>query len=128
MTCFIIDDDMDDREMFEIAVQGLNKGVEVHSATDCSAALSRLKADSSFVPDFIFLDLNMPGMNGKECLPEIKKLAWLSNVPIIIYTTSSTHKDRRDTLDLGATDFLTKVPTITQLRTSLTSLFEKHGG
>ena len=128
MTCFIIDDDMDDREMFEIAVKGLDRGIEIHSATDCSAALSRLKADSSFVPDIIFLDLNMPGMNGKECLPELKKLAWLSDIPIIIYTTSSTQKDKKDTLALGASDFLTKETTIHQLRNSLTTIFKKHGG
>ena len=127
MTCFIIDDDIDDREMFEIAVQGLEEAIKVHGAADCSEALRMLKNDEQFVPDFIFLDLNMPGLSGKECLPEIKKLPWLSNVPVIIYTTSSTPLDRRETLILGAADFITKEPSIAQLRNSLTMVFRKHG-
>jgi CheY-like chemotaxis protein len=126
MNCFIIDDDIDDREVFALAVQGLEKPVELHTANDCTEAIDMLK-DERFVPDCIFLDLNMPGLNGKECLPEIKKLPGMAKVPIIIYTTSSTQKDRIETLNLGAADFLTKEPSISQLRNSLTTLFRKHG-
>ena len=128
MTCFIIDDDIDDREMFEIAVQGLEKTIEVHAATDCSEALRMLRTEDRFVPDFIFLDLNMPGLGGKECLPEIKKIPRLSHVPVIIYSTSSTQNDRRETLSLGAADYIIKEPSIAQLRSSLTRVFNKHGG
>lgn len=126
MNCFIIDDDIDDREIFALAVQGLEKSIELHTANDCTEAIDMLKGEK-FVPDCIFLDLNMPGLNGKECLPKIKKLPGLANVPIIIYTTSSMQKDRIETLNLGAADFLTKESSIVQLRSSLTTLFRKHG-
>jgi CheY-like chemotaxis protein len=127
MKCFIIDDDIDDQEIFALAVQGLGKSVELRSANDCTEALDIFKDDENFVPDFIFLDLNMPGLNGKECLPKIKKLPWLAKVPIIIYTTSSAQKDRTETLNLGAADFLTKESSISQLRNSLTALIRKYG-
>lgn len=123
----MIDDDIDDRDLFAIAIQGLDKEVELYTAADCTEAMHILKSEELFVPDCIFLDLNMPGLNGKECLPEIKKIPRLAGVPIIIYTTSSMQKDRNETLKLGAADFLTKESSIGQLRHSLKNLFQKHG-
>ena len=127
MNCFMIDDDIDDRDFFAMAVLGLNEEVELHIATDCTEAMHILKSDDIVIPDCIFLDLNMPGLNGKECLPQIKKIPRLAGVPVIIYTTSSAQKDRLETLELGASDFLTKGTSIPQLQHSLKTLFRKHG-
>jgi CheY-like chemotaxis protein len=56
----------------------------------------------------IFLDLNMPMMNGKEFLQELKKTESFGQIPVIIYTTSSRPEDREQSLQLGASDFLVK--------------------
>ncbi|MCC7030520.1 MAG: response regulator, partial [Chitinophagaceae bacterium] len=70
--------------------------------------LSQLRSNAAELPDYIFLDLNMPGMNGKECLEVIKKDRILSSIPVIIYSTSSSKTDRDETLSQGASYFLTK--------------------
>lgn len=126
MNCLFVDDDIDDQEIFAFALQELDKSVSLVTAGNGIEALEMLKADKTFIPDCIFLDLNMPRMNGKECLPEIRKLAWLKDVPIFIYTTSSEEKDRLDAKMLGATDFMVKESSLDRLKRSLNDLFHRH--
>ena len=103
----IVDDDKDDRFFFRRAVKQINADYEVTEAQHGEEALEQLrKADQ--LPHYIFLDLNMPLMNGKECLAEIKKDEKLKNIPVIIYTTSTYKIDREITNKLGAAYFLTK--------------------
>lgn len=75
--------------------------------------------DPTFVPDYIFLDLNMPLMTGKECLQQIRKLPRLSDVPVIIYSTSASQRDIQDSMELGASTFITKPPQIAVLADKL---------
>ena len=60
------------------------------------------------LPDFIFLDLNMPKMDGRTCLAELKKDVKLKNIPVIIFTTTSHSKEIDETYELGAAYFLSK--------------------
>jgi CheY-like chemotaxis protein len=104
----IIDDDPEDCDFFCEAVaeiDGTYKCSQAHCAED---GLSQLRNNPSELPDYIFLDLNMPGMNGKECLNELKNDRILNSIPVIIYSTSSSAADRDETLSSGASYFLTK--------------------
>lgn len=112
LTCLLIDDDADDLEFFSMAMQRLNKQVHCIAYDDAIEALKELSADANFLPDFIFLDLNMPRMQGKQLLREMKKLEHLSNVPFIIYSTSSESHDVEETKALGAVDYVVKAPSI----------------
>src|SRR5690348_12426970 len=96
LTCLLIDDDPDDREIFGIALEEVDKVCRYITTENGIEALELLE-DSTSIPDFIFLDLNMPLMDGKECLREIKKIPHLNRVPVIIYSTSSYEKDVEDT-------------------------------
>lgn len=71
------------------------------------------------LPDAIFLDLNMPRINGIQGLREIKQTSLLNNIPVIIYSTSSSKKDMQETLQLGASYFLTKKSNFEELRKEL---------
>ncbi|MBW8686760.1 response regulator [Chitinophaga rhizophila] len=113
--CFLIDDDEDDQEIFSLALDTLDIDVTCITANDGIEALNRLNIDTDFTPDFIFLDLNMVRMNGRECLAEIKKLSRLKKVPVIIYSTSSEQKDITETRMLGADDYIIKPPSISLL-------------
>jgi CheY-like chemotaxis protein len=86
-------------------------------------ALSLLK-DPSITPDYIFLDLNMPRMDGKECLKEIRKRNHLKEIPVIIFTTSAAEKDKDEAKRLGATSFITKPPLIDTLAQKLLEVFQ----
>jgi CheY-like chemotaxis protein len=105
---FIVDDDTDDQELFIEAINEIDNTIQCLSASDCEEALDKLKNGKMALPDMIFLDLNMPRLNGKQCLAELKKLAHLRHIPVIIYSTSSEKKDIEETARLGAAHFLTK--------------------
>ena len=104
----LIDDDSDDIEIFREAVIEIAPDIHFDGLTNCEQALSRLNNSHTGLPDLIFLDLNMPLINGKQCLSAMRKMAHLTNTPIIIYSTSSFQKDIDETKHLGASAFLTK--------------------
>jgi CheY-like chemotaxis protein len=116
--CLLVDDDEDDREIFCLAIQKIDPSMQCVTARDGLDALSILK-NETFVPDYIFLDLNMPLMNGKECLREIRKQDRLKEVPVIIVSTSLADKDKEDTKNLGASAFITKPPLVSALASKL---------
>src|ERR1044071_4033355 len=69
----LVDDDADDRMLFIDAVEEIDKTIECIIATDGRHALELLQNDKLPLPDFVFLDIRMPRVNGKNCLYEIKK-------------------------------------------------------
>ncbi len=112
----IVDDDEDDLEFFCEAVMEIDASCAYVTATNGEEALQKLRQGKTKLPDLIFLDLNMPRMDGKTCLRELKKDRELKNIPVIISTTSSHHKDRQETLRLGAVHFMTKSSTFDQIK------------
>jgi CheY-like chemotaxis protein len=103
----IVDDDRDDRFFFSIAVKDLGTGFECIEAQHALDALEQLEK-AERLPDFIFLDLNMPQMTGKDFLALLKKDARFKEIPVIIYSTSDYWKDLEETNKLGASYYLTK--------------------
>jgi CheY-like chemotaxis protein len=103
----LIDDDPDDQEFFLEATKEVDDSIECSFASSCEEALETLKSNA-YIPDYIFLDLNMPKVDGKKCLAEIKKIFHVQHIPVIIYSTSSLKKDIEETASLGAVYFLTK--------------------
>lgn len=108
MTILLVDDDEDDRQLFIEAAKELDNTIICLSASDGMEALSYLQDQRNDVPDFIFLDLRMPGLSGEECLMEIKKEPRLAPVPVIVYTTSRDIQESRRLKQLGASHFASK--------------------
>lgn len=120
-SCFLIDDDADDREIFALALQ------KARGISRCTMAANGLDAvkiinESDFIPTYIFVDLNMPLMSGRDCLQAIKK-SRLASVPVIVYTTSSNRRDIEDTQQLGASHYLVKPTSVNVLSSMLTGIF-----
>lgn len=103
----LVDDDEDDREIFLSVVQSILPDANYTIAANGEDALQKLNQIPS-VPHLIFLDLNMPLMNGKQFLMEIKRHENLSSIPVVILSTSSDQATIKDTINLGARDFVTK--------------------
>jgi CheY-like chemotaxis protein len=122
--CLLIDDDLDDQEIFLMALHEADKDVHCVVANDGIEALKKLGEDTSFIPDFIFLDINMPRMNGMQCLEKIKKLSHLANVKIIMFSTSADRKMISKSMELGATEFLLKPSAIGLLIDTLNKILE----
>lgn len=105
---FLADDDEDDRILFLEALSQINPAIKCMMAKNGKEALLMLQSDMFVLPDYIFLDLNMPIMNGLKCLMEIKKLALLKHIPVIIYSTSAEEEFKDAGKRLGALDFFVK--------------------
>ncbi|HET8964293.1 MAG TPA: response regulator [Chitinophagales bacterium] len=103
----LIDDDIDDHEIFSAALGQLPGMVTYSAHSNATEALEQLTAEL-LKPDLIFLDLNMPVMNGQEFLTAVKRNEKLRNIPVIIFSTSSNSDTIRQTKELGAKDFITK--------------------
>src|SRR5438105_13236231 len=101
----MVDDDEDDRILFFEAASEVSKSIRCLSAEDGEKALNMLQSEHALLPDYIFLDLNMPRLNGKQCLVEIKKTKRLMHIPVIIFTTTKREEDVAETKRLGAVDF-----------------------
>lgn len=123
----IIDDDSDDVEMFCEAVQEIDASIHCMSACNGEEGLRLLKERPEETPDFIFLDLNMPKLNGKQCLVQLKKNPVFCNIPVIIYTTSKLREDFEETMKLGAADFMTKPSRLHKLREAVKAILLKKG-
>ena len=108
MTILLVDDDEDDRKLFCEAVGEVDKAIKCIEAVDGQEALLYLSDAANPVPDFIFLDLRMPGLSGQQCLEEIKKDARLASVPVIVYTTSRDVKESATLKKSGAVHFMSK--------------------
>lgn len=103
----LIDDDEEDQEIFLSALGEISDTTQCDAYSDASLALDKLKS-KQLAPDVIFLDLNMPIMNGQQFLKEIKKNEQLKDIPVIIFSTSSHEGTIALTRELGAHAFITK--------------------
>src|SRR5690606_6414672 len=104
----IVDDDADDREFFKEAVTQLNSSVIVKEAEDGEVALTLLAEDRDNLPDYIFLDLNMPRKDGRAVMKALKDDPQFRKIPVFILSTSSDPNDKEDARLLGANSFITK--------------------
>ena len=113
----LADDDSDDRELFEEAVAVVDPCIKISMAKDGEELMEFLKENAA--PDLIFLDLNMPRKNGKECLIEIMTSNTWNSIPVIIYTTSLNPADIEETFTHGAHHFLRKPNSYEELKNIL---------
>jgi len=125
-TLYLVDDDNDDLDLFCEAVQTIDDSIVCVRATNSHAALTAFKENDIPLPDMIFLDLNMPVVDGRQFLSELKALRPYAHVPVIIYSTSSHPKDIEDTKSLGATSFLTKPYSLNELVSGLSEILSTY--
>ena len=122
----IADDDSDDAQLLSEAVHETNNSYSCIAVSNGEEALQFLQT-ATIKPDFIFLDLNMPRVNGKECLMEIKRNAQFNEIPVIIYSTTRQKKEMEELYRLGADHFLTKPHDFTILRNSILKILSGKG-
>lgn len=108
MTILLVDDDEDDRKLFIEATAEFDDTIKCVAVTGAREALLYLQDTANVLPDFIFLDLRMPGLSGEQCLIEIKKDTRLAAIPVIIYTTSRDVEESIRLKGLGAAHFMSK--------------------
>ena len=107
-TIVLADDDEGDRFLFREALKNLKIKVAVKTLNDGVYLMEYLEKEDTPLPFLLFLDLNMPRKNGLQCLKEIRATEKLREVPVAIYSTSSTEADIEKTFMNGANVYIKK--------------------
>jgi CheY-like chemotaxis protein len=121
----IVDDDEDDRDLLTIAIHEVDPTVRCAMARNGQEALHGLQVMEYPRPSLIFLDLNMPRLNGVQFMKELNKDRELKGIPVVIYTTSKLQEDVEKMLALGAIHFFTKPTSFEELCKSVKDVFAK---
>ena len=126
MLVFLVDDDYEDHEIFKMAYDRVVPSYELVTCENGIEALDYFYKNAGFKPDLIFLDINMPRMNGKECAKELRKLPDLEHVPIILYSTHEGQKELEEALVAGANGFMTKPASISEFAVALKNVITTY--
>jgi CheY-like chemotaxis protein len=108
-TILYAEDDHDDVFMVRQAFEKFDDDVNLLHAADGYEAIEKLKwtKNQGSVPCLVILDINMPGMDGRETLVNIKQQEGFNKIPVVLFTTSSSDLDRAFAQKWGA-EFVTK--------------------
>jgi len=118
----LADDDEDDRLFFIDAFEELKINTIVNTVNNGRELLNFLNHPETILPNIIFLDLNMPILNGIECLKEIKLNDRFKEIVVAIYSTSSSDQDIEDTFVLGANIYIKKPSNFDNLKKILSDI------
>jgi CheY-like chemotaxis protein len=87
-TVVIIDDDSDDLEIMKEALTQVDSSLLCISFVYPDEAIRLLSKELILLPDFIFIDINIPRISGHECLRQLRSIREFDSIPIIMYSTS----------------------------------------
>ena len=117
----LADDDPDHGLLFQLVLKQVDSTKTFTIVKDGAALMNLL---DSFVPDLLFLDLNMPCKNGYECLVEIRKRPELRNLLIVIYSSSAHMTDIQKSYVHKADLYMVKPFNSLHLRNALDSVLK----
>lgn len=103
----LIEDDEIERLKFARILQKNGYNHKLIEAENGEQALQILE-DKNQTPDLIFMDLNMPKMNGLECLKILKSNPDLKYTPVVILSTSNNHNDLKKSYEIGIAGYIVK--------------------
>jgi len=107
LTILYAEDDLDDLDMVKLAFEN-QQNIEIVHAHDGNEALAYLNGlDDGQLPCLIILDINMPGMDGRQTLLQLKQHDTFKKIPVVMFTTSNSPLDVEFAKKHGA-DFVTK--------------------
>ena len=122
ITILVADDDLDDCLLIKDALVEARLANDLHFVHDGEELLDFLYRRGQYTepiksprPGLILLDLNMPKKDGREALQEIKAVAHLRQIPIVVLTTSKAEEEIYHSYDLGASSFIAKPVTFATL-------------
>lgn len=125
MILLCIDDDPEDIELFQDAVRVINENYTCVVAKNGNEGIEKL---ITLIPDYIFLDINMPIMDGKETLKSIRRDVRFQAIPICILSTAASRRDVEIYKALGADKCLVKPNSFQELIRNLRSVFDEVRG
>ena len=108
----LVEDNPADARLTQEAIRDTEFRYQLHLAEDGEEAMEFLYQEGEFAgvprPDLILLDLNLPGMDGREVLAEIKSDENLGSIPVVVLTTSTAQQDLLYSYGLRANSYVNK--------------------
>jgi len=117
MKCLMIDDDLEDQEIFQLAMQEVFPKARCYFAVSCPEAIEKLSKNIIPIPLYIFMDWNMPLMEASHCIYDLRKVAGMREVPLFIL--SGTLPPINGLTALGIRKSLIKQPSVSLLSKEL---------
>jgi CheY-like chemotaxis protein len=114
----LADDDPDDRLIFANALKEIKMNTHIDMVKNGKELMEYLSRNAT-LPDIVFLDLNMPGKDGKECLNELRENERLKELCIGIYTISRAETDIEQARSVGAAFYVSKPSNFYELKKTL---------
>lgn len=108
----LIDDDVDELLILKEAIKETQSGFECKFANSFEEGINILQNSH---PDYIFLDINMPRIDGFEALAAIRRMKDSGNIPVILYSTAINEDLTRKAVSLGAQGCVKKTDSIERL-------------
>jgi CheY-like chemotaxis protein len=121
----VVDDDHEDVDLLREVLFEIDSSIRFLTAVNGKQALEVLH-HCKVLPDFIFMDLNMPCMDGKQCLARIRETPQWKHIPVIMCSTSKALRDIEETKNLGAAYFLTKPTSFDAFKTAITYIISAN--
>ncbi len=126
VTILLIEDDLGDQKLIKMSLKEQrisNIPVVLSSGEEALCYLKKIKtSEKDPLPDLILLDLNMPGMGGKEFLRQIKSDPQFDAIPVVILTTSDSDKDILESFRLQAAGYIKKPVNLTDFQEVMQTL------
>lgn len=120
---FLVDDDSDDADVFIEAINSLDKNISCLAETNPVKALEFLQ-NTEILPDLIFLDYNMPVMNGNEFIEKIRAVKELQPIPVIMYSSYSENAVQQLSISHQTGRYITKPNSFKELAAVLKGILE----
>ncbi|KQB39901.1 response regulator [Flavobacterium aquidurense] len=103
----LVDDDEDDCELFIAAIASLNKNIITTISNNSLEALNNLKA-ATVLPDFIFLDMQMPYLSGAEFIQQLRQIPELNKIQLVVYSSHTHDTLKKLTNEFDSVQIFTK--------------------
>lgn len=129
LVILLVEDDLADQKLIKISLRNEKIANDLYTVQTGEEGLDFLYRRGNYSngnpqPDLILLDLNMPGMGGKEFLRRTKADEKLKQIPVVILTTSEAEKDILDSYKLQASGYVHKPVTLEEFKEAMKKLKE----
>jgi len=129
LVILLVEDDLADQKLIKTSLLNEKLGNDLYIVQSGEEGLDFLHGHGNYsngtpLPDLILLDLNMPGMGGKEFLRQVKQDEKVKQIPVVILTTSDAERDIIDSYKLQASGYVHKPVTLQEFKEGMKKLKE----
>lgn len=128
ITIFLTEDDKDDQTIFKEALDEIEISFHIANFQNGEELLEHLENNQDLLPDIIFLDLNMPKMNGMDCLKILRATPKYKDLFVAIYSTSGSQENIENAFMAGANAYIRKPADFEELKDILRELLRDSWG